>query len=80
MQDNEYTPLYYKTPCQVRYYETEDGQYYGGIALQDFIICGHCGTVMPIDDIVKCAVRAGVDYDDAIIELDWMDMSNTIIG
>jgi hypothetical protein len=35
---------------------------------------------MPIDDIVKCAVRAGLHWDDAIIELDWMDMSSAIIG
>ena len=74
----EYTPLYYGTPCQVRFYE-KDGTYCGGIAYHGYIICGYCGQVRLIEDIIKNATDAGIHWDNAIIELEWINISDSII-
>lgn len=81
MNDNyQYTPLYYATPCQIRYYEAECGQYLGGIAYHDFVICGRRGVVLTIDRIVEGAVKSGICWDNAIIELEWINLSDEIKG
>ena len=80
MNDYQYTPLYYGTPCQVRFYESADGKYRGGIAYHNFIICGCCGATMLIDDVVNDAVALGVHWDDAVIELEWLDIEEAIRG
>jgi hypothetical protein len=79
----EYTPLYYGTPCQVRFVDCGDPKNItkcGGIAYQDFIICGCCGAILKIDDIIKDAEKAGVHWDDAIVELEWINISESITG
>lgn len=76
----EYTPLYYGTPCQVRFYEAADALYRGGIAIHDHIICGCCGAVLLTEDIIKDAAKAGIHWDDAVVELDWADISDIIKG
>lgn len=74
----EYTPLYYGTPCQVKFYEPLGGTYLGGIAFHDNIICGCCGGIYEIDKVVKEASKEGIHWDQAIIELEWIDISDTI--
>ena len=76
----EYTPLYYGTPCQVRFYETFTAKYYYGIAYHDFIICGCCGEVRKIEDIIKDAENVGIHWDDAIVELEWINLLDIIKG
>ena len=76
----EHSPLYYGTPCQVRFYDTADGLWRGGIALRDFIICGCCVTMFSIKDVVDEANKDGFNQDYAIVELDWLDINNKIIG
>ena len=77
----EYEPLYYGTPCQVRFYKAADGLYRGGIAYHDFIICGRCGSVLKIDELVADAGKAGIHWDDAVIEYgDWVDIEEAIRG
>ena len=80
MNEYDYTPLYYGTPCQVRFYEPADGEYRGGIAYHNFIICGGCGSILSIDDVVAEAVHAGVHWDDAVVELEWVDIGEVILG
>lgn len=79
----EYTPLYYGTPCQVRFVDYGDPKNITtsyGIAYKDEIVCGCCGAVLSIDEIIKDAEKAGVHWDDAIIELEWIDISENIKG
>ena len=81
-QKYEYTPLYYGTPCQVRFYDgnnPDDITWHGGIAYQDYIICGCCGLVLPIQEVIDDAVVCGVHWDEAIVELEWVDISKDII-
>lgn len=73
----EYTPLYYGTPCQVRWYNRDTHQYEGGIALRDELIKGD-GTLLSLDSIVKNAILNGIDADDAVIELSWVDITKAI--
>lgn len=80
MNDNyEYTPLYYGTPCQVKFYDTFDGIWRGGIALHGYIICGCCGAQLPIQNVIDDATKAGMHWDDVIIELEWLDISDVIL-
>ena len=75
--------MYYGTPCQVRFVDCGDPNnitIYGGIAYKDEIICGCCGAVLSIDGIIKDAEKAGIHWDDAIIELGWIDIEEAIRG
>jgi hypothetical protein len=75
--------LYYGTPCQVRFVDCGDPNNITtcyGIAYHDEIICGCCGAILPIDEIIKDAERAGVHWDDAVIELEWINISESIKG
>lgn len=79
-KDYEYTPLYYGTPCQIRFYESTNNTYHGGIAYHDFVICGCSGAVLLIEDIIKDAEKFSIHWDDAIIELEWIDIEKEIRG
>lgn len=79
MQEYGYTPLFYGTPCQVRFYDADNGEYYGGIALHDFIICGMTGDILQIHRIIEAAAADGIHWDDAIVELAWQDISDNIL-
>ena len=83
MENYEYTPLYYEHPCQVRFVDCGDPENIticGGIAYHEFVICGCCGTRLFIKDIIEDAEANGYHWDNAIIELDWVDISEEIMG
>ena len=44
---------YYDAPTQVRFYSKNIGCYIGGIAYKDKIICGCCGYVFEIEDVIN---------------------------
>ena len=73
----QYIPLYYATPCQVRWYNTVTKKWYGGICLYDYLIKGD-GSMESIDHIIKLALLDNIDPEDAIVELDWIDLSTAI--
>jgi hypothetical protein len=52
----------------------------GGIAYHDEIICGCCGAVLSIQEVIDDAVEAGIHWDDAIVELEWIDIEEAIRG
>ena len=79
-QKYEYTPLYYATPCQVRFFHPTHFCYEGGIALYNLIISGIDGEIFITDWIVTNAAGHGVHWDDAVVELDWLDINKTILG
>lgn len=74
----EYEPLYYGTPCQVRYFDADLEHYCGGVALEDRIIDGRTGELYYIEEIVYSAQKKGIHWDDAVIELEWVDLSGAI--
>ena len=75
----DYTELYYSTPIQVKYYDRELQKYCIGIALKDFLITTEGKTVL-IDSIIQFASLDGISFDDAIIELDWEDLTDLFLS
>lgn len=61
----------FNTPKQVRFthYVVTKEEEFSGIAYNDFIICGCCGTVIPLQE---CEILEVYDY--------WVDLSHEIIG
>ena len=83
LKQYEYTPLYYGTPCQVKFWDCGDPDnitMYGGIAYHDEIICGCCGAILSIQEVIDDAAECGIHWDDAIIELEWIDIEEAIRG
>lgn len=67
---------YYDVPTQVRFFMNEDEGYCGGIAYHDEIICGCCGGVFEIEEIIDETPRGLIpihDYND------WMDLTGVIM-
>ena len=80
MQQNG-TDLYYSHPVQVRYWDAGMKKFIGGVAYKDFIVCGCCGRTCSITDILwEAAKYDNLDVDHAIIEMDWIDINQEIIG
>lgn len=62
---------YFTNPKQIRFYLINDNEKIelGGIAYEDFIICGCCGGILPI---AGTKILEIYDY--------WVSLSNEIIG
>jgi hypothetical protein len=69
---------FFETPTQVMFYDTDgSGEYNCGIAWGDHIICGCCGGVFEISEVIEFApegVQAIYAYDS------WVDLSEEIFG
>lgn len=66
---------FFEVPTQVQFWDTDTISYIGGIAYHDEIICGCCGGVFHVDDILADAEKDGVT---GIVELDWIDIEGEI--
>ena len=71
---------YFDRPTQVMFADPDNpGNWLSGIAYRDEIICGCCGGVFEIYDVIKMACESGVNW--AIHEYHtWNDLANEIIG
>ena len=71
---------YFDKPIQVVFADPENpGDWLAGIAFHDCIICGCCGGVFSIDDVIEMAREDGVKC--AIHEyLEWNDIADEIVG
>lgn len=73
--------LYYAHPIQVRYWDTGLQKYVSGIGYHDVIICGCCGKACSITEIIDEAAKyCKMDPDKIIIEMEWVDINQTILG
>lgn len=73
--------MWFDSPTQVAFYDVDAEKYVGGIAYKNEIICGCCGGVFEIKEVYEMAEEYIKDKDkDAIIEMSWIDIENTIIG
>lgn len=72
--------MFFNVPTQVKFYDSEDKSYVGGIAYKDEVFCGCCGSVFEISDIIADAEELGVGANEAIIALPWIDIQLEIIG
>jgi hypothetical protein len=46
----------------------------------DYIICGRSGEIFFIEDVILNFEEKKGHFDDAIIEMEWIDISKEIIG
>lgn len=67
-----------KFPTQVKFYEAAEEDYIGGIAYRNEIICGCCGSVLEISDVIVEAEEEGIE--EPIIKFPWIDIQSEIIG
>ena len=58
----------YIVPTQVKFFDGEEWK--GGIAFQNYIICGCCGAIVEIPDL----------EEDEIVDFEWIDISIEIAG
>lgn len=72
--------LYYAHPVQVRYWDAECHNYFGGIVYHEWLIDGHSGVAKHISIVLKEAVNDGKDEDHAIVELDWLSLNRAILN
>lgn len=71
---------YFDRPTQVVFADPDNaGKWIVGIAYKDEIICGCCGGVFDIGDVVDMAVEAGVKHP-IYAYGDWNDISAEITG
>jgi hypothetical protein len=63
---------FYDVPTQVKFIESDDvvdePRWIGGIAFQDYVICGECGSIVDLKNLAD------------IIELPWVDITDGIVG
>lgn len=76
--DYEYTPLYYSTPCQVKYYDRHEKTYRGAICYHEYIIFGNGSWDYTDRFVLKTAEETGKHFDEVLVELNWVDISNSI--
>lgn len=68
---------YFEKPTQVMFFD-EEGTRQFGIAYEDYIICGCCGGVFYIDDVIADAPE---ECKQAIYEYDtWSNLADEIYG
>lgn len=68
---------FFEVPTQVRFWNSDIMSHIGGIAYRDEVICGCCGGVVSVDDILADAEHDGVT---GIVELSWENIEAEISG
>lgn len=69
--------VYFKVPTQVKFWDYNNGNYAGGIAYRDEIICGCCGGIFRISEVYKLAPDE-LNNDPIIIVKGWKSISYEI--
>ena len=70
---------YFERPTQVMFYDLDAEDYVGGIAYGSEIICGECGGIVDIDELIE-DVREQAPEKDPIKRLSWVSISEEIMG
>lgn len=70
--------MFFEVPTQIKFYEATEEDYIGGIAYRNEIICGCCGSVFEISDVIAEAEEDGIE--EPIVKLPWIDIQSEIIG
>lgn len=79
MSDFMNSELYYPDPMQVRYFDWIDNCFRGGIVYKDMLIMYDGGTAT-INEVIEMAAQKNLTPDDAIIELEWLNLNDEILG
>lgn len=74
MSDYPYTPLYYRTPVRVRYFNSETLDFELGICYRDELITRD-GEIQQIERVINEAMSHGLHFDAAIVECTWRKLT-----
>ena len=72
--------MYYTRPTQIKFFESGIHApigWYGGVAVADRVICGHCGNVFSIAELISLAPKQ-VEHPIQTFS-SWFDISDDII-
>lgn len=64
--------FYFQIPTQVKFWDVDGDHYVGGIAYHDYIICGCCGGLIPIQEVFEFTPE---EVTPIIAMDDWTDIS-----
>lgn len=67
---------YFEHPTQVAFWDGENNHYVGGIAYHDEIICGCCGGVMEIEEVIEFTPEGVAPIVEYAI---WVNVSSEIM-
>ena len=71
--------MYFEEPVQVVFADPDaTGEWICGIAYRDEIICGCCGGVFDISEILEIAAEDNIEDPIHSFGLDWVDLSPAI--
>ena len=62
--------MFFEKPTQVKFWDADNERWVGAIGYRDEVICGCCGGVFEVDDLMG----------DPIVKLPWVDISEEICG
>ena len=69
---------FFNTPTQVKFLDfVNHPVYVGGIAYEDKIICGCCGSVFEIEEVYD---DYPIGWDPVVVFDDWVNLSGEILG
>lgn len=69
--------MFYEKPTQVKFWDNDMEEWIGGIAFNDVIICGCCGALFEIKEILS---EAPDTVAVPIIDLPWVAIDEEILG
>ena len=81
MDENKHF-TYFHRPTQVIFFDELDNDeelFLGGVAYQDYIICGECGATISLDEVYDLAESYAIESN-AVNPVSWVNLSDTIIG
>lgn len=74
----EFTPLFYATPCMVKFLDL-DCKYHLGIGFKDSLIDLRNGEVFDINQyVVLCTNALRIHFDKVLVELKWTSLDNAL--
>lgn len=66
-------------PTQVTFWNEDLQKIVGGIGIEDYIICGCCGTFISLEEVYEAAEEDGIDVEDAVRRCGcWEDLDEFI--
>lgn len=68
---------YFEVPTQVKFWDIFNERYIGGIGYQDKIICGCCGMVTYVSDLIK-DVPDTLEEGPIVVYNNWVDIGSEI--
>ena len=71
--------IYFTNPTQVMFYDSSNEKFIAGIGYNDEIICGCCGAIFEISDVLEDAQEMNISNPIRVFDT-WVDLEDAIVG